>query len=52
VAAPSALVEARLNFDKNPRLENGRGFFLLACDRGTPKVVAGHKLKDRHEQNS
>jgi len=26
-AMPLALVESKLSFDKNPRLENGRGFF-------------------------
>jgi len=27
LAAPLALVERNLSFDKNPRLANGRGFF-------------------------
>jgi len=26
-----ALVVVKLNFDKNPRLQNGRGFFILSA---------------------
>jgi hypothetical protein len=37
---PSALVESKLSFDKNPRLENGRGFFYApATGHGRKKHI-------------
>jgi hypothetical protein len=39
---PLALVERNPNFDKNPRLANGRGFFIIpACGFGSqPSLVS------------
>jgi hypothetical protein len=34
VTAPLVLVEDELNFDKNPRLANGRGFFCAPAAEG------------------
>jgi hypothetical protein len=44
LAAPQALVEVKTDFDKNPRLASGRGFFV------THPRQAGHKPKN-YEQN-
>jgi hypothetical protein len=41
VTPPQALVERNLNFDKNPRLANGRGFFYVPA-------AAGHNLKENN----
>jgi len=37
LATPLALVEAELNFDKNPRLETAVGFLLPASRRPATK---------------
>jgi hypothetical protein len=40
-----ALVEGKVNFDKNPRLEAVVGFFMH------PRLPAGRNRKTKYEQN-
>jgi hypothetical protein len=44
LAAPSALVESDLSFDKNPRLANGRGFFYAPA-------AASHNCNEYEQDN-